>query len=145
MDHDDRPIGQVLSRREALKLLSAIGVGLLAGCAPGQTNPAQPTASSATGPAPTAPAAGTVAAPACIVRPEQTEGPYFVDEQLNRSDIRSDPATGAVKDGTPLALILRVAQISGSACVPLAGALVDIWHCDADGYTTTFDIALQMA
>src|SRR2546427_2648224 len=35
------------------------------------------------------------AMPPCIVRPEQTEGPYFVDERLNRSDIRSDPSDGS--------------------------------------------------
>src|SRR5690606_7638068 len=33
----------------------------------------------------------------CVVRPQQTEGPYFVDEGLNRSDIRSEPSTGDVK------------------------------------------------
>ena len=33
--------------------------------------------------------------PACVVRPQQTEGPYFVDEKLDRSDIRSEPSTGA--------------------------------------------------
>lgn len=38
----------------------------------------------------------------CVVRPEQTEGPYFVDERLNRSDIRSDPTDDLVKPGTPL-------------------------------------------
>ena len=27
----------------------------------------------------------------CVAKPEMTEGPYFVDEGLNRSDIRSDP------------------------------------------------------
>lgn len=37
--------------------------------------------------------------PACVVRPEMTEGPYYVDADLNRPDIRSDPATGEVKDG----------------------------------------------
>src|SRR5690349_18749929 len=34
------------------------------------------------------------ALPSCIVRPELTEGPYYVDENLVRSDIRTDPATG---------------------------------------------------
>jgi hypothetical protein len=29
--------------------------------------------------------------------PQATEEPYFVDERLNRSDIRSDPATGVFK------------------------------------------------
>lgn len=71
--------------------------------------------------------------PACIVTPAQTEGPYFVDRALERSDIRADPESGAVKLGVPLALTLRVMAVSGKACGPLAGALVDVWHCDAQG------------
>src|SRR5262245_19640960 len=71
--------------------------------------------------------------PACTVTPEQMEGPFFVDERLNRSDIRSDPADSSVKDGVPLALALRLAAVSGGACTPLAGAIVDLWHCDAAG------------
>jgi protocatechuate 3,4-dioxygenase beta subunit len=72
--------------------------------------------------------------PACIVRPQQTEGPYFVDEDLNRSDIRIDPSTGKLSSGTPLVLRFEVSRASGkSACVPLPGARVDIWHCNAQG------------
>ena len=71
--------------------------------------------------------------PSCVVRPEQTEGPYFVDERLNRSDIRSDPTTGLVKPGTPLALTLQIFQLGSGNCQPLAGAQVDLWHCDALG------------
>src|SRR2546425_895032 len=64
------------------------------------------------------------AMPPCIVRPEQTEGPYFVDERLNRSDIRSDPSDGSVKEGVPLQLALRVHEIRGKGCLPRAGALL---------------------
>jgi len=71
--------------------------------------------------------------PSCVVRPEQTEGPYFVDERLNRSDIRSDPTTGQVKPGTPLTLTLQIFRLGSGDCQPLAGAQVDIWHCDALG------------
>jgi len=71
--------------------------------------------------------------PSCVVRPEQTEGPYFVDERLNRSDIRSDPTDGRVRPGTPLALTLAISRLSAGDCQPLAGAQVDIWHCDALG------------
>ena len=71
--------------------------------------------------------------PACVVRPEQTEGPYFVDERLNRSDIRSDPTSGEVKPGTPLTLTLQIVRLGSGDCQPLAGAQVDIWHCDALG------------
>lgn len=71
--------------------------------------------------------------PACIVSPEQMEGPYFSDIMLNRSDIRSDPADGAVKPGIPLVLTLRVHAVEGNRCAPLPGAIVDLWHCDAAG------------
>jgi len=71
--------------------------------------------------------------PGCVVTPAQTEGPYFVDERLNRSDIRSDPADGSQRPGIPLLLTLRIAAIDAGGCAPLAGAMVDIWHCDADG------------
>ena len=61
------------------------------------------------------------------------EGPYFVDERLNRSDIRSDPTDRRVRPGTPLALTLRVSRLGAGDCQPLPGAQVDIWHCDALG------------
>ena len=71
--------------------------------------------------------------PECVVRPEQTEGPYFVDERLNRSDIRVDPSDKSTKSGVPLRLEFRVSRIAGGACDPLSGAMVDVWHCDAAG------------
>lgn len=69
----------------------------------------------------------------CIVRPEQTEGPYFVDAKLNRSDIRSEPSDGSVKPGVPLRLTFQVSHVNASSCTPLSGAIVDIWQCDALG------------
>jgi protocatechuate 3,4-dioxygenase beta subunit len=69
----------------------------------------------------------------CVVRPEQTEGPYFVDERLNRNDLRSDPSNGQVRSGTALALTLPISRRDASGCVPLVGAQVDLWHCDALG------------
>jgi protocatechuate 3,4-dioxygenase beta subunit len=67
------------------------------------------------------------------VRPALTEGPFFVDTQLNRSDIRSDPVTGVVKPGVPLVLRFVVSRVSSSGCTLLPGAMVDIWQCDAQG------------
>jgi protocatechuate 3,4-dioxygenase beta subunit len=70
----------------------------------------------------------------CVAKPQQTEGPYFVDERLDRSDIRLDPTDGSIKEGVPLALVFNVSQIdSNSSCSALAGAVVDVWHCDALG------------
>jgi protocatechuate 3,4-dioxygenase beta subunit len=95
---------------------------------PSLTPLAEPVAS-----ATAASAAATVALPACVVRPEQTEGPFFLDEQLNRADIRSDPSDGSIRPGAPLALTFLVSSIAGATCAPLAGAIVDVWHCDAAG------------
>ena len=80
-------------------------------------------------------ASGALAAglPPCVVRPEQTEGPYFVDEKLNRSDIRVDPSDKTARPGVPLRLEFQVSRVAGATCTPLSGAMVDVWHCDATG------------
>ena len=69
----------------------------------------------------------------CVVTPQQTEGPYFLDLRLKRSDIRADARDGSARPGVPLTLRLSVASAGATACQPLAGAVVDIWHCDATG------------
>ena len=74
----------------------------------------------------------------CTVRPAQTEGPYFSDLRLNRSDIRSDPTDGTVKSGLPLRMVIRVGQVDGASCRVLAGVLVDLWQCDAAGVYSNF-------
>lgn len=73
------------------------------------------------------------ARPACIVTPAQTEGPFFIDTGLKRSDIRGDAGEGAGSPGVPLALSLQVSAVTANACAPLSNALVEIWHCDAAG------------
>lgn len=69
----------------------------------------------------------------CVVTPEQMEGPYFVDRRLERSDMRSDVAGAPPRPGVPLHLALTVSSIGAGGCMPLAGAMVDVWHCDAAG------------
>ncbi len=105
---------KVLSRREALALIGASGAALLTGALPVRV-------------------AAPVAPPLCVARPQHTQGPFFVEEELDRSDIRSDPRTGVVTPGVPLRLTFRVSRIGGASCAPLAGAKVDLWHCDATG------------
>jgi uncharacterized protein (TIGR03437 family) len=74
------------------------------------------------------------AADACVpATPTVTEGPYWVDEKLFRSDIRTDPSTGIARAGIPLTLTITIQNLSNGSCSPLAGAYVDIWHCDAKG------------
>lgn len=141
MDNDDEPIGQILSRRDALKLLGLGGAALLSACAPAATAVPLPTLAAtsvptlvpATAAGVTQAAATAITALDCVVRPELTLGPYFVDGMLNRSDIRADTSDNSVKAGMPLTLTVVVAGVGGNVCAPLEGAQVDIWHCDAQG------------
>src|SRR5215208_779885 len=64
--------------------------------------------------------------------PQQIEGPHFVDDMPNRSDIRSDPSDGSVQQGIPLRLVLHVYGIDNDgSCSHLKGARVDIWHANS--------------
>jgi protocatechuate 3,4-dioxygenase beta subunit len=111
MHDDDRTVGRILTRREIFKLVGATGLGLVAGCT---------SSSSGTG--------STV-----LATPALTEGPFFVDERLNRSDITTGTTRLSVLNGTPLDLKINVARLNGSTTVPLTNAQVDIWHTDAIG------------
>lgn len=109
-----------ISRREALAILSAVGVGSLVGCGTGSSTSAE-TSGGSTGDA------------ACVLTPELTVGPYFVDERLNRSDLTTNTTDTNVTNGAPLALSVYIMEYGSSACTPLAGAQVDVWHADAAG------------
>lgn len=71
-------------------------------------------------------APGVAEAASCVLTPSMTEGPYFVDELLNRSDIRAGQA------GVPLDLTINVFS-ADDACDAYSGAIVDIWQCNAQG------------
>ncbi len=130
---DDKPVGRVLSRREALALLGGAGAALFSGAAFAFGSRPAALAAERTPTAQPSPSATPNSVPTCVVRPELTEGPYFVDNMLERVDIRTDSTSGTPKDGTPLLLRFVVATVGTAACMPLAGAQVDIWHCDAQG------------
>lgn len=127
-------------RREVLGFLGATTATALMGCFRNSSASSDPALSAIAKPNP-APSSSAIAAnpvPTCIVTPAQTEGPYFVDEQLNRADIRD----GEV--GIPLQLTLRVMSVVGGNCEPTVGAIVDIWHCNALGvYSGVQDRASQ--
>ena len=136
LDDDDLPIGRILSRRDAVRLLAVGGAAAFVGCKPGprtaDTGTAATVASNTAGVSP----AGSL--PRCVAKPELTVGPYFLDGQLNRPDIRAEPTTNVVKPGAPLALTFNVTQIANGSCTPLPGAIVDVWQCDATGEYSGF-------
>ena len=65
----------------------------------------------------------------CIRTPESNDGPFYYTSSQRRRAI----AEG--RSGVPLQLRITVANAlrPGDACPPLSGAVVDVWHADADG------------
>lgn len=114
-----------LTRRDSLLGLgglaaAALGAGGVLAALDGQDAEA-----ASTGPA--AVASGLVT---CVLTPEMTEGPYYLDGDKVRRDIREG------RPGTRLDLATTVVDVS--TCKPINGALVDIWHCDAGGTYSGF-------
>ena len=100
-----------LSRREALVTAGMIAAGGVCALRP-------------------TPADGKSGA-SCVLAPEMTEGPYYLDDHLIRRDITEG------KDGVPLQLRLTVQN--ASSCKPIAKATVEVWHADATGNYSGFD------
>src|SRR5512140_1408972 len=93
-------------RRAALRRLSAMGVAPLAAAVPPH-------------------AAATSAAPACVLAPAQTEGPFFVDERLARTDLVGNSVAPGLRNALPLKLAIALVSARG-ACAPIAGMQVDV-------------------
>ncbi|MGN6484608.1 MAG: intradiol ring-cleavage dioxygenase [Thermomicrobiales bacterium] len=66
----------------------------------------------------------------CVLTPELTEGPYWLDDLLVRNDITEGKA------GVPLDLQITV--VDATTCAPIENAAVDVWHCDANGFYSGF-------
>lgn len=60
----------------------------------------------------------------CVITPEVTEGPYYFDPALERSDITEG------RPGLPTTVRLQVVD---GVCQPVPGVRLDIWHADATG------------
>ena len=140
-------LGALVARRRFLGY-GAAGLGLLlAGC-------------DVSGPPDGGPEANRTATAAdgtlCIKDPAETNGPFPADGSnriwgstvnvldkagIIREDIRgSFGALTAVADGVPLSLDLRLVDVSG-ACDPLANHLVYVWHCDAAGLYSIYNLS----
>lgn len=69
----------------------------------------------------------------CTASPTETEGPFPTQTPsgLQRTDIRDD------RTGVALAIEIAIRNLN-NGCAALAGAIVDIWHCDKDGYYSEY-------
>jgi protocatechuate 3,4-dioxygenase beta subunit len=118
----------LLSRRQAMGLFAGLGAGVVAAACGGGSSSKGASSSTRTT---SAGASGTTASSAaCVLTPEVTEGPYYLDLDKVRSDITEG------KEGTPLDLKITVVDATG--CTPIKDAAIDVWHCDAVGVYSGF-------
>ena len=100
MDNDDATLGTILSRRETFALLGKAGAGLALG-------------GLLTFDAEAAFQAQAHRAMRLVASPALTEGPFFVDEKLNRSNLLVGTDRKEVVDAVPLSLELTVYRLAG--------------------------------
>jgi protocatechuate 3,4-dioxygenase beta subunit len=113
---------------------SAAAAGGTSGAAGASATPAAGAMASSAGAGGAAAATGTdLSSLACILSPDMTEGPFFIEEKMNRSDLVMGETDKSIVMATPLALTIGVYKVDGMTCTPLPGLQVDIWHADALG------------
>lgn len=125
MDNDDALVGKLFSRRDALLLAGQAGLGFAVG------GPLSQLASFSG--QQTRPKLNIVASPSL------EEGPFFVEQKLNRSDLTAGTTRPSVVAATPLVLEFVLLKLSGDSAKPLENAQVDLWCCDAIGVYSDVD------
>ena len=122
----------LLDRRTALRLLGGVGLGALVTACGGSSSRmnVRPSRTAKVGAATPSTAITSTGQTACVLAPEMTDGPFYLDLKNLRSDIVDG------RPGVPLALALIVSH--ASTCAPISGAAVDIWHADAGGVYSGF-------
>ncbi len=129
---------RAISRRSALRLLGGAGL-FMSPPAPPKPWPPQRREPRAPRrlrePRPARPPRRFGAAGSCVLIPEETEGPYALDLSGDEPMFRSEITEG--HPGVPLSMTLALVDANAD-CVPVSGARVDLWHCDADGSYSGF-------
>lgn len=125
-----------MERKEFLKrgfnsLLGVVAIAPLMGAC--QTKIIDVAGSTTTGSSTSAGSTNGSSASNCAVTPSETEGPFPTKVPANF--VRKDITDG--RTGVPLAVTITIKNAAAS-CAALAGALVDIWHCDKDGYYSEY-------
>lgn len=60
----------------------------------------------------------------CVLTSSQVEGPFFIASPI-RKDIKED------RKGKEMNLKIQILRMP--ECIPIEGAVVELWHCDAEG------------
>lgn len=122
-----------ISRRDMLRGGALAFGAALPGCVPVSLvtdSDSGGNSSSTSGSSSTQAASGSIGNPDCVLTPELTEGPYYIDVDMLRSDITED------RDGVLLALTAVV--VEAGTCNPISDVVFEIWHADALGVYSGF-------
>lgn len=121
-----------MERKEFLKKLGmgSLVIPLMASC---KKDDVTPTTSSSTTTTTTTSSSSTSSSTSCTATSSETEGPFPTKSpsSLVMTDIRSD------RTGVAFTMEITILNKNNS-CAPLSGAIVDIWHCDKDGYYSEY-------
>lgn len=144
---------QTHNRRQALMWLGAGAAFPLVGCGGGggDSGTTSTTSTSST-------TSTTTSSSSCSTIPSETAGPYPGDgtNTANGSVVNALTLSGIVRSnivtsvasasgtaaGIPLTVTLKVVN-TASSCASLAGFAVYLWHCDATGKYSMYDIATE--
>ena len=133
MDNDDRQIGRVLRRRVGLALFGAVGGAAVVGFGR-QTLAGAGSASDLVARFLARTSDGLGPGNARVRRaPRADRGPVLRRRAARPLGHPLRPVRRQRAARVPLQLAFHVSHVAGGACAPLAGAMVDLWHCDALG------------
>jgi protocatechuate 3,4-dioxygenase beta subunit len=123
-----------MERKDFLRGLGLVGLGslaipILSACGDDDSS----ADSSATDTTEATDTGSTSGSSTCSTTPSETAGPFPTKSpsSLIKSDITSD------RTGVPFTINITI-QNKNASCAALAGAIVDIWHCDKDGYYSEY-------
>lgn len=173
LDEHDRGLAydldtmRLLGRRRALGLLGAgAGAAFLIGCGPESTvssssgSSAGATSDTGTSTDTSSSGSGTSAAnsDSCTAYAMETNGPYPADgtnqsrgttsnvlpiAAFQRRDLRSSViASNTIADGVEVSLTLTLVDVNDD-CAVLANHAVYLWHCDASGQYSLYDLPAE--
>jgi len=69
----------------------------------------------------------------CGVTSSETDGPYPLYTSRGSALVRTDITENGSKTGLPLNITITIKNTNND-CAVLSNVVVDIWHCDKDGY-----------
>ncbi|HEY0650859.1 intradiol ring-cleavage dioxygenase [Phenylobacterium sp.] len=159
-DHDRGLIFdlQALERRRLLGLMAAGGGAMLLSACGGSDSGATSTTTTTTATTMGTTGTGTTGSTSCGTTPTETNGPYPADGSnmangapsnvlttsgVVRSDIRGSFAgLSGTAAGVPVGLTVNLVNVN-SACAALADYAIYLWHADANGQYSVYDLAQQ--